>query len=86
MMFIVLYDDENGGLVIPYGWSDDCEGAVEPFSQSVALFETRKLANQAITISRRFAELQKAQGKPFNTDFTEGRKFLRIVPATEKPT
>lgn len=82
-MFIVIFDDQNG-FCIPYGWDVSCEGAIETHGQGVALFETRKLANTAITISRKFAELQKAQGKPFNSDFSEHRKFIRIVPATTK--
>lgn len=79
-MFIVIYDDQMG-LCIPYGWDETCEGALATSSEDVALFETRKLANTAITISRKFADLQKAQGKAFNNDFSDSRKMIRIVPA-----
>lgn len=82
-MFIIVFDDTNG-LCVPYGWDADCEGAIEAHGQSVAVFETRKAANTAITISRKFADLQKAQGKPFNTDFSEYRKNIQILPAITK--
>lgn len=33
-----------------------------------------------------FAQLQIAQGKPANTDFTDSIKFVKIVPCIEAPT
>lgn len=82
-MFIVIYDDQMG-MCFPYGWDDACEGAIATSSEGVALFETRKQARDAINISTCFASLEKSQGKPFNDDFLDSRKLIRIVPATTK--
>ena len=79
MSFIVIYDDEQG-LTTPMGWDDDCEGAICAFGDHVATFPTRQAARHAITISRRFAQLNEAQGKPVNTDFTVGYSSLKIIP------
>ena len=82
-MFIVIFDDQMG-MCFPYGWDDACEGAIATSSEGVALFETRKLARDAINISTCFARLAKSQGKVFNEEFIDSRTLIRIVPATTK--
>lgn len=82
-MFVVIYDDQMG-MCFPYGWDDSCEGAIAISSEDVALFETRKQARDSINISTCFARLGQSQGKPFNHDFIDSRKLIRIVPATTK--
>lgn len=84
--FIVVYDDGEG-LCGPYGWDDDCEGAICFWSghpHPVALFESRQAARTAINISRQFAKLCKAQGKPENTDFTIGATRIKILPLAKE--
>lgn len=82
--FIVLYDGEL--LRYPYMWDSDCLGALRVLSGGpVALFATRKRAQQAIRISARYAALCQAQGKPVNTDFTTGLQNVRVVPCSPQP-
>lgn len=79
--YIIVYDDGDS-LCIPQSWDQTCEGAVCADSNyNIALFATRKAAQTAIKISRKYAELREAQGKAANTDFTEFIKFINIVPA-----
>lgn len=80
--FIVVYDD-NECLYIPHGWDADCAGAIAGTGRPVVLFKTRFEARRAILISERFAKLQSARGKPFNDDFTSGKKNVKIVPCVE---
>ncbi len=77
--FIVVWDDEQG-VCVPMGFDDACAGAIASAysGAKVALFPSRKAARKAIDISAKFAALLRTQGKPENTDFTEGRKNLRI--------
>jgi hypothetical protein len=84
--YIVVFDDEQG-LSVPYGFDEGCKGAICATSGDVALFATRKEAQQAIRISTKYAELCKAQGIPENTDFLgESRKCIKIRCAkTEQP-
>lgn len=79
-MLIVVYDDESG-VCCPMTWDGDCEGAICCGSGAIALFDTRKQARKAITISKRFALLQKAQGKPEDDTFTSGAALLKIREA-----
>lgn len=75
---IVVFDDDQGTCVL-MGWDSDCEGALCARSPAV-VFPNRRAAQRAITISRRFALLQEAQGKPENTDFMpECRACIKIV-------
>lgn len=84
--YIVVYDDGQGAYW-PYSFDGTCEGAIECFMNisPVALFPDRKTAQRAIRISRQFALLQQAQGKPNNTDFTDPKcvKNIKIVPLTK---
>lgn len=82
MAFLVVYDDQ-GSLCLPMGKDSECEGAIctATGTESVAIFDSRDRAKRAIKISRLFAELQQAQGKPANSDFLEGYKSVRIVKA-----
>ncbi|MEM6911072.1 MAG: hypothetical protein AAF555_05760 [Verrucomicrobiota bacterium] len=78
-LFVVLYDDK-GGLQCPMMWDADCEGALTAWwhPNPIATFPSRADARKAITISTKYAQLVKAQGKPENTDFTEFKKHLRV--------
>jgi hypothetical protein len=67
---IVVFDDEQG-ICAPFGWDEDCEGAICCSSKPV-VFANRRLARQAITVSRRWAALRKAQGQTSNADFEPG--------------
>ncbi len=81
-LFIVAYD--NGyGYVCPMGWDDACEGALSGLA-GVAVFDSRADARKAIRISTAFARLCAEQGKPVNTDFTEGLKHIYIWPLARK--
>lgn len=82
MLFIVVWDDECG-CCYPMGVDDECEGAICAVgeSEAVAVFGTRQAARKAIVISRLFAQLKNAQGKPHNAEFVEGSKCLRIRKA-----
>lgn len=55
---------------------DDGMGASWPI-------KTRFDARRAILISTRLAKLQSAQGNPFNTDFTDNIKYVKVVPCVE---
>lgn len=78
-LFLVVWDDEMG-VCVPMVRDADCEGAIcgGYSTDKIALFRSRADARKAINISAKFAQLQRAQGKPENTDFLEGRKNLRI--------
>lgn len=78
--YIVMYDDNDEGYVMPMGDDPDCEGAIQLIGPAASVFATRADARKAIEISVRKARLDEAQGKPVNTDFTAGRKHLRVVP------
>lgn len=83
--FIVVYDDEMG-ICAPFGWNDSCEGALcSTYDGPVALFDTRKQAQQAINISKAYAKLCGLQGRPVSTDFTEHAKCIKIVPLAKEP-
>lgn len=80
-MFIVVYDDGQG-LCVPFGWDEDCDGALCAIGSkdNVASFETRAEARSAINVSAKYAALCKAQDKPVNDDFIgEARRNIRIV-------
>jgi hypothetical protein len=79
-LFMVIYDDDQG-LTAPMGKDRECEGALCGICRGdkIALFTSRKAARTAIEISAKFAALKRAQGKPENTDFLEGKAFLRVV-------
>lgn len=82
-LYIVVYDDREC-LVLPMGWEEECEGALCSSGGPIAFFNSRREALKAISISSKFAALRKAQGKPHNTDFTEGKSNLYIRPCTTK--
>ncbi len=73
---IVCFDDEQG-LCYPYGSDSECEGALST-EEPVIVFPNYKAARQAVLISKKQADLLKAQGKPENRDFTEGIRFVKI--------
>lgn len=80
-MYLVLYDDEMG-ICCPMAFDPECEGALATWSKGdeVALFESKKAALKAISISRKFAALRKAQGRVVNGDFTpECSEFIKVV-------
>ena len=79
--FIVMFDD-GMGIIVPYGWDDDCEGALSGAADHVAVFESREKARDAIRISRAYASLCEAQGKVANSDFTSDgdKRAIKIVP------
>ena len=79
--FIVLYDDGDC-ICLPMQWDEECEGAICSLSMpnAIAVFPSRVNARKAIKISRSFALLQKAQGKPYNADFTEELNHIKIIP------
>lgn len=82
--YIVTWDD-NMGTCATMGWDDDCQGAICCSSTAIALFPNRAAARAAINISAKFAQLQRAQGKPHNDDFAHpARKNLRIIPCRTK--
>ena len=76
---IVVFDDEQG-FCSPYGEDPDCEGALAG-ERPIGVFPDRKAARTAIRISPAFAKLQKLQGQPENTDFTEAISAVKIVDA-----
>lgn len=80
---IVIFDDDQG-LSVPYGMDPDCDGALTPWTSEipVEVFPDRKTAQRAITISKRLALLEKAQGKPHNSDFLECLGAIRIAPCS----
>ena len=80
---IVVWDDERG-VCCPMGPDTDCEGAICSGDQ-VSLFPSPAAARRAIGISRRWAELQRAQGKPYISDFIEGKFAIKILPVVLEP-
>lgn len=75
--WIVVFDDEMGACV-PFSCDTDCPGAICYSDGDIVVFETHLEARMAIQISAAWARLQAARGDVVNTDFTEGRKHLRI--------
>lgn len=49
--YIILFVNDADGVSVPFGWDDDCDGAVCCYSKEVAYFETRQAARKAIEIS-----------------------------------
>ena len=78
--YIVVFDNDE--YCWPLRWDNDCEGALcNGGSRGVAMFGSRDEAKAAITISRKFAELHKAQGKIHNSDFLKPDiKHVKIMP------
>lgn len=76
---IVVYDDDMGAC-FAMGLDDACEGAISCSTGTVAVFANRKQARKAIAISKAFAKLCELQGGIVNTDFTDGIKFVKVVP------
>lgn len=78
-IFMVVWDDQQG-VCSPMSRDADCQGAIcaTCHGDKIALFLSKDAARKAINISAKFAALQRAQGKPENTDFLEGRKNLSI--------
>ena len=75
---MVVFDDESG-VIGPMGWDEDCEGALE-YAYPVVIFDDRRQARQAISVSRKFASLRKEQGKIANSDFfPECSKHIHVV-------
>lgn len=77
---IVVFDDEQG-LCCPYGFDEDCEGALCA-DKHVVVFPNRKAARAAIAISKKWAELCKLQGLSHNDDFTECMSCIKVIDAT----
>lgn len=79
---IVVFDDEQG-LCVPFGFSQECDGAFEAAcgNTPVAVFPGRAAARKAITISKRYAKLIEAQGGPVNMDFTTDAASIKIKDA-----
>lgn len=78
--FIIVYDSDES-FCVPCSEDSDCPGAVCTMDNGpIRLFSSRKEAARAIRITRAFALLTKAQGLPYNEDFVEGLKFVRILP------
>jgi hypothetical protein len=79
---IVVFDNQD--LCVPLGWDDECEGALE-YSDPVVVFPNRKAARRAISVSKKYAALCKAQGKPANSDFLpECADCIKIVRVVEE--
>jgi len=78
--FIVVFDDEQG-LCIPYGWDEECDGALSAIcgKDTVACFGSRKTARAAINISCAFAKLEKIQGKNACEDFLVSKRNVRVL-------
>ena len=82
---IVVYDDDMS-CCCPMTADTDCEGAIGCGSGTVLVFADRKSARDAIKITKLFAELQRAQGKGYNSDFIETIRHIKIRPIVEQPT
>ena len=84
MPYLIVYDD--CGIRFPMTWDKHCEGAVccADGKEPIVIFPSHAAARRAVTISARFAALEKAQGKPCNDEFlTPGQ--IQIVPTTQAP-
>lgn len=81
--FIVVFDDEQG-LCCPMGWDPACDGALSATASNVAIFESRGDARSAIRVSKAFAHLCEAQGKPVNTDFTEAISNVKVLTCVQR--
>jgi hypothetical protein len=81
-MFIVVSDDD-GSFCWLMGCDPDCEGAICVNCSEPAVFETRKLAQKAIRISKAFAALRATQGLSVNEDFTSFADRIKIRPLRE---
>lgn len=72
------------------GWNDDCDGAICCYSNSIALFESRKEARTAIRISAAFARLGVEQKKwavedcDFIGPCAKHIKIVALKPAAKK--
>jgi hypothetical protein len=77
--WMVLFDDEMG-VCVPMGPDSDCEGAICASNEPL-LFPSREAAKKAVIISGRWANLNKAQGKPAIEDFLPpSLKYIKIIP------
>ena len=76
---LIVYDD--CGIRFPMTWDKSCEGAVccANGKESVVVFQSRADARRAVTISARFAALEKAQAKEHNSEFLIPGQ-IQIVP------
>ena len=80
-LFIVVYRGVDP-VEFVYGMDPDCEGALGGMiDQSVAIFQGKKAANRAITITVNWNKLLKSQGKVYNDDFLERRDQIHVIPA-----
>lgn len=83
MFIIIYYKVSDDWLNLQATHNRECDGAVEfgdPYG-GVALFKTRGAAQKAIRVSRKFAELKRAQGKTGDLDFLlPCVKSVRVVP------
>ncbi len=75
---MVVFDDELG-LFAPMGWDENCAGALA-CTYPVVIFDDRKQARRAISISRKFAAQRREQGEIVNDDWTpECSKAIQVV-------
>ncbi len=80
MRYIVVYEDENSGMCWPMGWDDECQGAISAMTNgTVAIFDGKASARQAIRVSTAYAKLRQVQCLPFNDDFLSGIKNVKLV-------
>lgn len=77
-MFMVFFELDTDAMCYPMGNDPACVGALQASSDKPVLFDTRKQARKAITISTRWALLREAQGLPVNEDFTTQKHCLQI--------
>jgi hypothetical protein len=77
-MWIVVFDSDDN--IFPMTADADCEGAICIACNKceIALFDSPADARKAIAISKAFAQLQRLQGKPANTDFLKGVKHVKV--------
>ena len=77
MVFFVIGEYET---MWPMTWNDECGGAiVVDNNKPPVVFANPAAARAAITISKRFEQLRRAQGRPHNSDFLEDLKQVKIV-------
>lgn len=77
--YVVLWDDKQG-VCCPMGWDDGCAGSLCCINKTIAIFDSRKAARNAIDISTKYALLCRAQGGLVNLDFLgDFKKNLRVV-------
>ena len=75
---MVVFDDGQC-LYVPMGWDTDCDGALCCVGDAV-VFPDRTAARRAINISTAYAKLRKSQGLPWNEDFIETIRHVKIAP------